>query len=240
MEELRWILIIVGIGIVAGVYLWGRRNDTGATLMEYIRSHIPAGDKRPRPARRDMDRFDGSADELEQLRDMIADEKQEPVLLNSEAFDAEGNRPRPREDEQMVVAVHVAARGEERFSGVRIMGLLDEENLTYDTRMHIYHRGSPERPEFSVASMVEPGRLNRMEAEEFSTPGLSLFMVLPGPDDPLKTFDDLMATAGRLADRLDGQIQDERHSTMSQQTLDHIRERIVDHRRRMQLNILRS
>jgi cell division protein ZipA len=48
-------------------------------------------------------------------------------------------------------------------------------------------------------------------------------------------FSDMLFTAERLAATLDGELQDETHSALSKQTIEHLRGKIMEHRRQVQL-----
>ena len=80
---------------------------------------------------------------------------------------------------------------------------------------------------FSAASLLEPGSfdLDLMAAQSF--PGVSLFAVFPGPVDAAQVFDDMLATARRLADRLGGSLQDERGQSLTAQRILALREELV-------------
>jgi cell division protein ZipA len=45
----------------------------------------------------------------------------------------------------------------------------------------------------------------------------------------------MLFTAERLAALLDGELQDESHSVLSKQTIEHMRGKILEHRRQVQL-----
>jgi cell division protein ZipA len=45
----------------------------------------------------------------------------------------------------------------------------------------------------------------------------------------------MLFTAERLAAMLDAELQDETHSALTRQTIEHIREGILEHRRQIQL-----
>ncbi len=86
-----------------------------------------------------------------------------------------------------------------------------------------------------MASLVEPGTFPVKAMDEFDTPGLALFTQLPGPGDSLAIFSDMLFTAQRLAALLNGELQDETHSALTKQTVEHIRSQILEHRRLVQL-----
>ena len=53
--------------------------------------------------------------------------------------------------------------------------------------------------------------------------------------DGLATLSDMLFSAERIAALLDGELQDETHSVLSKQTIEHMRSQILEHRRQVQL-----
>ena len=103
--------------------------------------------------------------------------------------------------------------------------------------MSIYHCQDPSngRTLFSMASMVEPGSFPLTDMAGFKTPGLCLFTQLPGARDGIEIYDQMLSTAQRLSERLGADLLDEQHNHLTRQMQEHIRESIVEHRRRIQL-----
>ena len=124
------------------------------------------------------------------------------------------------------------------FRGDDILCVVAELGLEFG-EMNIYHRydstSNDDRPVFNLANMLEPGTFPIDDMEEFTTPGLTLFAMLPGPKDGLSTFSELLFTAERLATLLDGELQDNTHSVLSKQTIEHMREEIQEYHRQLQL-----
>lgn len=124
------------------------------------------------------------------------------------------------------------------FRGDDILCVVAEVDLDFG-EMDIYHRYDPDAgedtPVFSMANIVEPGTFPVDNMEGFTTPGLTLFAMLPGPKDGLSTFSELLFTAERLAMLLDGELQDNTHSVLSKQTVEHMREEIQEYHRQLQL-----
>ena len=85
-------------------------------------------------------------------------------------------------------------------------------------------------PRFSVASLTEPGSFDLTNLEGKVIPGMSFFMVLPGPDDPVLSLDEMVQTARALSTELDGELFDERGSSWSIQRERYIREEIIAYR----------
>jgi len=183
--------------------------------------------------------------ELSQLNS-VAHESADDLTpaMQQESFSFTAEDPDDQQDELfrgglpgLILQIHVvAANG--LFSGEQIEQVARDVELEYGD-MNIFHRydtnGSKRRVVFSMASMVEPGVFPLDKMDEFTTPGLVLFGQLPGPKDGLVAFSDMLFTAERLAALLDGELQDETHSVLSKQTIEHIRERIQEHRRQLQL-----
>jgi cell division protein ZipA len=128
---------------------------------------------------------------------------------------------------QRIVSIRVCALGETRWSGLDLMGALENHGLAYG-RYNVFHRKhSDGRTLFCAASLVEPGVFNlaKMPQEEFR--GLTLFAVLPGPLPPLQTLDAVIETAGELAATLHGTIQDSHGAPLSMQRAEALREDVA-------------
>jgi cell division protein ZipA len=190
-------------------------------------------------------------EELKRLGDLINEERSEKPAeekpeSRSQQFsfrffggDAREAAKEPEEVDlpQKILQINIVPN-EGRFTGDDILCAVSDVKLEFGD-WEIYHSFDPtsesEQPIFSLASMVEPGSfpLERMEA--YSTPGLTLFARLPGPKDGLTTFSELLFTAERLATLLEGTLQDETHSDLSKQTIEHMREEIQEYHRQLQL-----
>ena len=99
-------------------------------------------------------------------------------------------------------------------------------------RFGIFHRfeGSEEdKVIFSAASLVEPGSFDLENIKEQKIPGISLFMVLPGPIDGAEAFDLMMAASRALSQSLDAELLDESGSTLSIQRERYLREEIIQY-----------
>ena len=103
--------------------------------------------------------------------------------------------------------------------------------------MQIYHReANSGSPMFSAVNMVKPGTFDPENFSELQTPGVSLFMQLPGPEQPMVAFRAMSDCARRLVEHLGGRLQDETRSTLTTQTLSHYEERVrsfIQHQARL-------
>ncbi|MES9856628.1 MAG: cell division protein ZipA [Sedimenticola sp.] len=191
------------------------------------------------------DESDDDVDQaLEQLEAMVQEEHLDTPITEQESFSFAADHPEDFSGSLetgnlpvKILQLNVVARNGQ-FCGTDIFKAVTDLQLVYGD-MLIYHRydGDPARGRvlFGMASMVEPGTIPTDNLDKFFTPGLTLFAQLPGYQDGIVVFSDMLFTAERLAVMLDGNLQDGSHSDLSRQTISHIREGILEHRRQVKL-----
>ena len=130
-----------------------------------------------------------------------------------------------------VLVIRVLARAPGGFAGRELLEILNLCDVRFG-QQRIFHRTEEEKGQgavqFSIANTVEPGVFDPDAMDTFSTPGLSFFMQLPGPQKPLEAFDCMLETARSIAKNLDGELRDESHSVFTPQTVEHCRQRVRD------------
>jgi len=260
MQELRWILLGLGVAFLLGLWIWETRRPRQAN---------------PKAQARSTERFEPTMASLESARvtqpvaaaleetDEIvavdhlrarpepaavqaanaeppAETQVEPVLsaLDESAADvALADRTpsiAPWPKEQRILTLRVAAPPLERFEGQTLIDALRAERLVHG-RYEIFHRTADDgTPLFSVASLVEPGTFDLAQVAGRRFPGVTIFAVLPGPLPPMATFDSMLDAARSLAERLHGLVQDERGASLSAQRLMSIREGLVEYQHRLE------
>ncbi|MGH8503789.1 MAG: cell division protein ZipA [Gammaproteobacteria bacterium] len=131
-----------------------------------------------------------------------------------------------------IISLYVVARRPAVFRGDAIAQAAEMLNLEYG-EMQIYNRmverGGRRLVVFSMANAVQPGTFDVDNLRSLTTPGLALFMQLPGPLEGLKAFNAMLDCAQQLSAELDGELLDETRSVLSTQTVDHLREEIQLH-----------
>lgn len=132
---------------------------------------------------------------------------------------------------ELIIALYIVARNKRGFAGIDIFTILDDLKFEYGemTIFHCYHLGElrVKQPVFSIANLREPGTFNNIRSETFTTPGLALFMRLPGPFDGQVAFELLLNTSYRLAEILEGQIEDKQHRPLTAESVAVLRERVT-------------
>ncbi len=214
MSELRWTLLAIGAVVLLAVWwLGGRKSRRRIPLDENL---IDAARDEEPPELTDVLEPGLALDEIEALGRSL----QRQVKDNGE--------PAPSTpDGSMILAIHVA-RPAQPISALELFPALDDAGLTYGQMDIFHHELEDGREAFSAANMVEPGTFDPTTlVEGISTPGVTLFAVLPGPLSASDTLDRMLACARKLADSLDAEVLDEGRGAMSKQTENALRERVV-------------
>jgi len=142
-------------------------------------------------------------------------------------------------EEELHIVMTVMARSGERFAGEALRHALEHVDL-YHGDMNIFHRHEhPKDPAtptlFSAANVLAPGDFEPARMDAQTSPGIAMFMRLPGPQQPADAFQQMLDAAKTVADDLNGTLCDETRSTLTPQSINHLRERISDFRRRQML-----
>jgi cell division protein ZipA len=216
MNELRIVLLVLGVAAVAGLYFWeagrDRRQQRRRTLMGR-----PAME--PRPGRPPADGDDSAA--------LASGSARSAGRSDRISVSGPDRTPSP----EQIIALHVVATGAP-FRGEDIVPAAENAGLRYGP-MRIFHCHAlggvlHDEPLFSMASMKEPGYIDRDKLDEFETPGLSLFMRLPVAAGDRPVFDLMLRTAEMLAETLGGELCGPDHSTLDQGGLAALRARLSD------------
>ncbi|WP_428818428.1 cell division protein ZipA [Microbulbifer sp. MCCC 1A16149] len=148
---------------------------------------------------------------------------------------AESTKERAVEE---VLILNIMAPAGDYFEGNDLLRVLLSSGLRFgDMNIFHYHCGEAgEGPAlFSLANIVVPGTFDMSEMEDFTTPGVSLFLALPAEVEALKAFDTLLSTARGIAEQLGGELKDENRSVFTAQTAEHYRQRVMEFQRRKAL-----
>lgn len=211
MDGLRWLLLLFGLLVVAGVYLFSRhqRNRTERALPKII------SEGRVEPSLDGVGEQNDGAPTTEDDADAAGDVMEEE---NSDVATA-----------KKIVTLRIVAGGSSSFAGDELALSLRGIGMRHG-KFGIFHRyeGSDEdNVIFSAASLVEPGSFDLANIKDQEIPGISLFMVLPGPIEGAQAFDLLMVAARALAQSLSAELLDESGSTLSIQRERYMREEII-------------
>jgi cell division protein ZipA len=210
MSELRWILLTLGALFIAGLAWWELRRPRQAPrdgpehrdpplALPQMRAREPV---RELPAMQIRDAAVPAAVEVASASIVPTPEVIEPVV------------DWPPEESRRILTLRILA-ARERFAGRTLRQALAAEGFIHG-RLSIFHKaGSDSRAVLSAASLTQPGsfELATMDTQRYG--GLNLFAVLPGPLTAPEAFEELLASARQLNERLQGTLQDERGDALT-------------------------
>ncbi|MCF6281575.1 MAG: hypothetical protein L3J28_05060 [Candidatus Polarisedimenticolaceae bacterium] len=253
---LRLILAVAGVLLLAGIYYFGQKKQRE----ERPQAHEWQDNPPPEEAEiaEDMgpwvstEASDGELldHELEQLNEVVAETEymtEAVEELSENPFDSDVQQDLFAEEQaemttladsdlpQKILQIMIVSHAEP-FSGERIQQAAESAGLQHGD-MQIFHRiaAHAKQPLFSMASMVEPGNFPIDKMVELSTPGLALFAQLPAAKPGMEIYDEMITTAEKLAEELNGELLDATHSVLSKQTIEHTRGEIIEHQRQVNL-----
>lgn len=203
MGDLRWILLGLGLIALAAIYGVSRfraRRLANPTAADRRRKEPSLGTALP-----------GA----------------EPEVADAEPTVAVTDPPPLAEVPEKVVTIRLMSKGKAGFPGDKLVLAMRSAGLRHG-RFGIFHalQGDTDQIVFSVANLVEPGTFDLAALADTRLPGVSLFLVLPGPADALESLDTMIDTARSLAAGLDGELFDEQGSSLSVQRERYIRDEI--------------
>jgi cell division protein ZipA len=221
MSELRWILLILGTLFIAGLAWWELRRPRQAPR-EGPEHRDPPLTLPPMRAREPVR-------ELPVMQSRDAAESVAVASTSSPLIAPPVVEPLvewPPEESRRILSVRILAVGE-RFAGRALRQALAAEGFVHG-RLSIFHKaGSDARAVLSAASLTQPGsfELATMDTQRYG--GLNLFAVLPGPLSAAEAFEELLASARNLNDRLRGVLQDEHGEVLSAARIAAIRQELA-------------
>lgn len=210
MSPMQWALLLIGAVAVIAVYVLSRRNAPPArqprrgSVAAPSAPVVGAGDAATKDQ---LDMF-SRLGEFDELGVGKPRKRIDPNFVGSPEAAAAAAI------EEKLVVLLIAEREGTAIMGAKIHTALRDHGLVYGDKK-IYHRLQDRRPVYSVASLVKPGTLDPADQRNFSTPGLSLFMVLPGPESPTKAVAGMLGTARSLALQLNAEVFDSNRAPLT-------------------------
>jgi len=236
MDELRWILLVVGLLILAGIYFFAdpSKRTTGQAEsldedMDIEADHRldTAGDDSSHDSVVPESRLER---ELERLGELISEDRRG----DTGATATTGEHTTLNSEPEKIVTLFLRPRGNERINGADIVRAADDAGLVFG-EMQIFHRMHEHQGHktavFSLADMIAPGSFEISHISTMSTPGLCLFLTLPNTLSALDAWDAMQAAGQRLADLLDTELLDDSQSSLSHQRIAHFRDEMREYDR---------
>ncbi len=247
MWELRWVLLALGVVLIAAVWIWSGRSAGAGKSAKTAKSprrrsppkeHVEAATGEPAEgvttgsveAASDDGATASGDDEAASDDDEAADGPESGIGDETVHEQATAEQPVAEKAEPMdrVIAIRCQVK-QGTLSVERVVLALRAAGLEHG-RYDIFHRHAEDRrddPLFSVANLTEPGSFDLIRASESTTAGITLFMVLPGHGDAVERFDMMTRTAHDLAGEFDAELHDESGSFWSIQRERYVRDEVI-------------
>ena len=236
-STLRWILIIIGVVIVASIFLFG--NPEKKRKPKASRRDEKAARRRQKGASKRLEPTldgggqgeDAAPGELEATggQGELDIGSAEAAALKKPARPSKPAGPPP----DKIISLFLLAQDNHQINGAELLQATVSTGMEFGD-MNIFHRvhETIEQPLFSLANAAKPGHFERDEWNTFETSGVVLFMTLPGPTHALDAWDAMLATARRIGEILHAELLDQDRSPFTRQREAQIREEMRDYDRR--------
>jgi cell division protein ZipA len=235
MDTLRWILLVFGVILIAGIYFAGRRKtrpdvsqrrEPGLDEERYGREEDEREEADDFEVEADDRDFSGSDEDSFDFERLLADER--------DSTPAAPVRTQTKDSHSMLledefVVLHLTVPSVTSLSGSRLYSALHE--LGFDLEEdEIFHYRQSDCP-LIVVDMFKPGTFPP-DPDDFTSKGISFILRLSRTAHPLDSFDEMVVLAYELKSLLNLQLFDMQRSSLTRQTIAYLEEEIGEYRRR--------
>ena len=242
ISTFRWILIIAGIAIVAGIFLFGNPDKKRKPRASRKRAHAQRTERREPALESDQSQNEANdgASEGRQTELAIDEVSDNDSRIEPSLEPAAGTKPKaplsPPPDK--IVTLFLQARDNHIITGIELLDASLKSGLVFGNH-DIFHRINEEdvEPIFSMANLTKPGSFDKTAWNTIEIKGVTMFMTLPGPRSALDAWDSMLATSRRLAELLHADLLDETQSVFTRQRSLQIKEELREYDRQQKAEL---
>jgi cell division protein ZipA len=143
-------------------------------------------------------------------------------------------KPKESEPTQIVLVLNVKSADDNPIPGSALLPMLLTLGFKFGDQ-DIFHRHLNSNGKgpvlFSLANMFKPGNFDIDNLENFTTQGISLFMILPIEGEPHQVFNMMHNAARKIAEEFSAQIYDGKRTLLTKQSLQQYVEKIREFER---------
>lgn len=150
-----------------------------------------------------------------------SESKAEP---ESEADDTEAQHAEEEGGHTLILTL-LAAEGK-RLHGPALLRAIEAQGMRVGDE-GLFHRYIDELPLYSMANILEPGHFELNKMQLFTTPGVLLFLQLPGPLGAERAVNEFFAGARALANTLDARLADQARQPIDEAGLEAMRDKLL-------------
>jgi len=245
MSELRWILLGLGVLVIAAIYFWEstkQKRNLRSRVENYPSfskdniSNIRINPKKERNidisgalatfnAYLKQSRQSFSAADIKTHK---ADTGLETDGHDFPEIDHESVSLQNKNIMQEIMVIYITATSSPAFKGPDILHAMESADMQFG-EMKIFHYYGPDKKHttralFNIANIHEPGNFDIESMDRFSTDGLALFMCLPAEIGGDIAFEIMLDTAHNLACLLGGELRGSDRKILDAEKLNKMRE----------------
>ena len=133
------------------------------------------------------------------------------------------------EDFDVLAIINICAEGDRKFRGPEVLRAVEGSGMRYGD-LKVFHgpEGASGEALYSIANMVKPGAFELDRMQDFTTPGLTIYMNVPRCPNPGDVFSRMAYVAGKIATNLGGVMKDQNNHVLDDRAVHQIRRQVEE------------
>jgi len=239
ISTFRWVLIIAGIAIIAGIYLFGIRDNKRKPRASRKRVHAQRVRREPVLDSEQTNGDESGDDSDSRQTELEIGDSSESMFRVDPRFEEDHDPEKDHKPKtptgpppEKIVTLFLQGRDNHIITGVDLLDASLKSGLIFGSH-DIFHRIHEEdlEPVFSMANLIKPGTFDKTAWNTMEIKGVTMFMTLPGPRNALDAWDSMLATSRRLAELLRADLLDDSQSVFTRQRSLQIKEELREYER---------